>query len=244
LDYQLKQIDTQYYSTKKKLENKFKAEKFLVYFQSFTNTYAPLDTLKTLYSHALKLNDSIGLSIGTRADSVTEEILSFLAQLSKQHEIWIEYGIQSVHNNILDNINRAEKIEEIERWIIKSKEYGLNVCGHLIFGLPGESQDMMLDSIDFVNRLKVDSIKIHPMYVTKNTALATDYMNKKFYPITQKEYNQVTTTALKKLDPKIIIQRVTAGIDSDMLLSPSWCKNKHNQINTLRKELLKEGLLY
>lgn len=244
LDYQIEQINTQYYNTKRKLAKKFGAKKFLVYFQSFTNTYAPLSTLKALYEYALSLDDVIGLSIGTRADCVDDEILEYLSKLSQDKEIWIEYGIQSIYDDILENINRAETTENTEKWIIKSKEYGLNVCGHLIFGLPHESQDMMLDSIKFINDLKVDSIKIHPMYVTKNTALAGDFYKDKFIPITQELYNETVVKALKRLNENVIIQRITAGIDNDSLLAPEWCKNKHNQINSLKKALKEENLLY
>jgi len=244
LDYQIQQIDNQFYTTKNRLSKKFGATKFLVYFQSFTNTYAPISTLKALYTYALSLDDVIGLSIGTRADCVNEEILAYLAKLSKEKEIWIEYGIQSIYDETLESINRAETTKNTKKWIIKSKEYGLNVCGHLIFGLPHESQDMMLDSIKFINDLKIDSVKIHPMYVTKNTALAGDYYKKRFTPITQDLYNETVVKALKLLNKNVIVQRITAGIDNNSLLAPKWCKNKHNQINTIKEALKEEGLDY
>ena len=244
LEQQLLELKAQYNKTKRKLEKKFDAKKFLVYFQSFTNTYAPYSTLKTLYENALKLDGAIGLSIGTRTDSINEDVLSYLSQLSKDYEIWVEYGIQSVYNETLKTINRGHDVENMREWIKKTKKYNLQICGHLIFGLPNEDEKMMLESVEFVNKLEIDSVKIHPMYVTKNTALAQDYKNNKFTPITEKEYSDLVVKAIKMLNPNIMIQRITAGINDNSLLAPSWCRCKHNQLNNLKKELLKEGLIY
>ena len=244
LEQQLLQLKHQYQKTKNKLSKKFNAKKFLVYFQSFTNTYAPISTLKTLYSNALKLPDVVGLSIGTRTDSVNDEILEYLSDLSRDYEIWIEYGIQSVYDETLKKINRGHNVENMKEWIKKTKDYGLKVCGHLIFGLPGEDRDMMLKSVEFVNKMKIDSVKIHPLYVTKNTALAIEYKNNKFTPISKEEYARCVVDALKMLDKNIMVQRITAGINDDSLLAPNWCRCKHEQMDFLKKELLKEGLVY
>ncbi len=244
LEKQLLQLKSQYQKTKNKLSKKFGVNKFLVYFQSFTNTYAPFSTLTTLYSNALKLDGAIGLSIGTRTDSINEEILEYLRKLSQTHEIWVEYGIQSIYDETLNKINRGHDVKNMRKWIKRTKEYGLKVCGHLIFGLPGETQEMMLESVKFVNEMKIDSVKIHPMYVTKNTALAIDYKNDKFTPIKEKEYADTVIKAIQMLDKNIMIQRITAGINDDSLIAPLWCRCKHNQINYLKKELLKAGYVY
>ncbi len=244
LEQQLIQLKSQYNVTKNKLEKKFGAKKFLVYFQSFTNTYAPLSTLKTLYANALKLDGAIGLSIGTRTDSINEEILKYLSKLSQDHEIWVEYGIQTVYDKTLEKINRGHDVENMIYWIKKTKEYGLKICGHLIFGLPNETQEMMLESVKFVNKMNLDAIKIHPMYVTKNTALAIEYKNNKFIPITEKLYGDTVVKALEMLDKNIIVQRITAGINDNSLVAPSWCRCKHNQMDYLKKELLSKGLIY
>ena len=156
LDNQLKQLEMQFYATKKRLENKFGAKKFLVYFQSFTNTYAPFPTLRALYEKALSFDNVVGLSIGTRTDCVTDEILDYLVDLSKTKEIWIEYGIQSFYDETLIKINRGDDVSNMKYWIKRSKEKGLNVCGHLIYGLPGETQEMMLETLKQTIELKVD----------------------------------------------------------------------------------------
>ena len=244
LQNQLKQLDMQFNATKQRLENKFNAKKFIVYFQSFTNTYAPLETLKALYSKALSYENVIGLSIGTRTDCVTDEILDYLVSLAKDKEIWIEYGIQSFYNETLDEINRGDSSENMKNWIKRTKEKGLNVCGHLIYGLPGETQDMMLNTLDETIRLEVDSIKFHPLYVVKNTLLTAKYKKGKFTPISEDLYIDTVVKSIKKLPNNISIQRVTAGIDDNTLLSPSWCKNKHKQMFKIREALLKEGFVY
>ena len=244
LENQLKQLEMQFIATKKRLENKFKAKKFIVYFQSFTNTYAPLSTLKSLYEKALSFDDVIGLSIGTRTDCVTDEILDFLYEKSKQKEIWIEYGIQSFFQTTLDKINRADNIENMRYWIKRTKDKGLNVCGHLIYGLPDENQEMMLETFKQTIDLKVDSIKFHPLYVVKNTLLTNEFKKGRFTPISEELYIDTVVKSIINLPQNVSVQRVTAGIDDDTLLSPLWCKNKHQQMKKIRIALEEEGFIY
>ena len=244
LENQLKQLEMQFIATKKRLENKFKAKKFIVYFQSFTNTYAPLSTLKALYEKALSFDDVIGLSIGTRTDCVTDEILDFLYEKSKQKEIWIEYGIQSFFQTTLDKINRADDVENMRYWIRRTKEKGLNVCGHLIYGLPDENQEMMLETFKQTIDLKVDSIKFHPLYVVKNTLLTNEFKKGRFTPISEELYIDTVVQSIINLPQNVSVQRVTAGIDDDTLLSPLWCKNKHQQMKRIRVALEEKGFIY
>lgn len=244
LDNQLQQLQMQFDATKKVLQNKFSSKKFIVYFQSFTNTYAPLETLKALYSKALSFDDVIGLSIGTRTDCMTDEILDYLVELSQTKEIWVEYGIQSFYDETLDKINRGDSVQNMRKWIMKTKERGLKVCGHLIYGLPGEDQEMMLDTFKQTIELDVDSIKFHPLYVVKNTLLTSEYKKGRFTPISEDLYIDTVVKSIKAMPENISVQRVTAGIDDHTLLSPSWCKNKHQQIQKIKKALLKEGLKY
>ena len=244
LDKQLAQLQMQFEATKQRLANKFGAKKFIVYFQSFTNTYAPFPTLKALYEKALSFDNVIGLSIGTRTDCVTDEILDYLVGLSKDKEIWIEYGIQSFYDETLEKINRGDNASNMEYWIKRSKEKGLNVCGHLIYGLPGENQEMMLETFRKTVALNVDSIKFHPLYVVKNTLLTNEYRKGRFEPITEELYIDTVVKSIINLPSNISVQRITAGIDDDTLLSPQWCRNKHQQIKNIRLALEKEGFNY
>ncbi len=244
LSSQLIQLESQFNQAKKKLSKKFNAKKFLVYFQSFTNTYAPFETLKTLYDRAFELENTIGISIGTRADCVEDKLLEYLSEKSKTKEVWIEYGIQSTDNETLKRINRAEKIEDVIKQIDKSRSYGIKVCVHLIFGLPGETQEMMLNSVQAAIDLEVESIKIHPLYVVKKTALANDFKSRKFTPISEELYIDTLVKTIKMVPEDMMIQRVTAGISDDSLLSPKWCNNKHKQLYNIKKAFEKEGYSY
>ncbi len=244
LQKQILELNKQFVEIKEKLQNKHNAKKFIVYFQSFTNTYAPLDTLKALYNEALSFDDVIGLSIGTRTDSITDETLDYLEELNKTKEIWVEYGIQSIYDKTLEKINRGHNFQNVVTWIKKTKDKGLLVCGHIIFGLPDETQEMMLNSVKETINLGVDSIKFHPLYVVKNTSLTATYLKGKFTPITEEIYIDTLVKSIKLLPDNISISRVTAGISDDTLLSPLWCNNKHNQIYKIKQALLKEKLIY
>jgi len=244
LEKQLEQVRIQYSATSKRLARKYDVKKFLAYFQSFTNTYAPINTLKALYEEALKQPGCIGLSIGTRSDSVTDEVLDYLVELSQKYEIWVEYGIQSIYDETLEKINRGHDSANVKRWIERSKAKGLNVCGHVIFGLPDENDQIMLDTVRESIKWGIDSIKIHPLYVVKNTALAVDYLKGKFKPIDEQDYIRLLVESIKMLPSHISIQRVTAGIGDDSLLAPEWCRSKHEQMKHIRVALKEEGYIY
>jgi len=244
LEKQLMQLEQQFHSISKRQTREYGAEKFLVYFQSFTNTYAPFETLKALYEKALTFDNVVGLSIGTRSDSITDETLAFLTELSKEKEIWIEFGIQSVYDETLERINRGHDSANVKEWILKSKAAGLNVCGHLIFGLPGESEEMMLETAKAAYSWGIDSVKYHPLYVVKRTALANEYSRGDFTPIGENSYLDILTKALLMKPKNVHVQRVTAGIDDDSLLAPPWCKNKNEQIKNINAALKKVNLKY
>ena len=244
LENQLKQLELQFDAISKRQAKEYGAQKFLVYFQSFTNTYAPFETLKALYEKALSFENVIGLSIGTRSDSITEETLEYLSMLAQTKEIWIEFGIQSVYDETLVKINRGHDSANVKKWIIKSKNAGLNVCGHLIFGLADETQEMMLETSKQAYEWGIDSVKYHPLYVVKRTALANEYTRGEFTPISEEEYLDTLVKSIQMKPKNVNVQRVTAGIDDNSLLAPSWCKNKNIQIKNINAAFKKIGLKY
>ncbi|MDR2636071.1 MAG: TIGR01212 family radical SAM protein [Campylobacteraceae bacterium] len=245
LDKQLLQLESQYERYKKRLAKKFGAKKFIVYFQSFSNTYAPFSTLKALYERAFNLPDAIGISIGTRSDCMSDEILEFLRSKKEQgKEVWIEYGVQSAFDETLRAINRGHDFANTALWIKKTKNAGLNTCVHLIFGLPNETQQMMLQSVQSVIDLHVDAIKFHSLYITKHTKLARDFKDGFFVPMSEELYLDTLIKAIKMLPPNIILQRITAGVQDDTLLSPQWCYDSHRQKNRAKEALKKAGLEY
>lgn len=244
LDKQLKQLEMQFNAISKRQREEYGAEKFIVYFQSFTNTYAPFETLKALYEKALSFDNVVGLSIGTRSDSITEETLEYLAKLNLTKEIWIEFGIQSVYDETLKKINRGHDSANVKEWILKAKAKGLNVCGHLIFGLPDETQDMMLETAREAYGWGIDSVKYHPLYVVKKTALANDFLRGAFTPITEDIYLHVLIKSLLMKPSNVSVQRVTAGIDDSSLLAPDWCRDKKSQIKKINMALKPLKLKY
>lgn len=244
LEKQLKQLEFQFNAISKKQSFEYGAEKFLVYFQSFTNTYAPFETLKALYDKALSFDNVVGISVGTRSDSITDETLDYLASLNKTKEIWIEFGIQSVFDETLKKINRGHTSKNVKEWILKAKSKGLNVCGHLIFGLPDESKEMMLHTAAQAYSWGIDSVKYHPLYIVKKTSLANDFLKGKFTPISESDYIEVLIESMLIKPKNISVQRVTAGIDDDSLLAPQWCRCKNNQIININSALKKQGLKY
>lgn len=244
LDNQIDQLKEQVVKTRNKLIHKFDAKRFLVYFQSFTNTYAPFETLKSLYEEALAFEGVVGLSIGTRTDAITDELLDYLENLAKNNEIWLEYGVQSCYDETLKRINRGHGFDNIVRGIKRTKNRGIKICAHLIFGLPGEDEKMMLKSVEKTVDLGIDAIKIHPLYVTKRTALAHQYTKGVFTPIEEDQYLEILMKALKIIPKDIVIQRLMAGTDDGTLLAPSWCKNLKKQRKQLRQRLEKEGYTY
>jgi radical SAM protein (TIGR01212 family) len=244
LERQLEQLEQQFYTISQRQAKEYGAEKFLVYFQSFTNTYAPFETLKALYEKALSFENVVGLSIGTRSDSISDETLEYLAQLAQESEIWLEFGIQSVYDETLKKINRGHDSANVKEWIIKSKEAGVHVCGHLIFGLADETEEMMLETSREAYEWGIDSVKYHPLYVVKRTALANEFARGAFTPITEEKYLDVLVKSIEMKPQHVTVQRVTAGIDDDSLLAPAWCRNKNTQIKNINKALKKVGLKY
>jgi uncharacterized protein len=244
LDKQLLQLEKQFEVIASKSKREYGAKKFLVYFQSFTNTYAPFETLKALYDKALSFEDVVGLSIGTRSDSVTDETLEYLAELNKTKEIWIEFGIQSIYDETLERINRGHDSDNVKQLILKSKALGLNVCGHLIFGLPGEDKKMMLETAKKAYELGIDSVKYHPLYVVKRTALANEYARGEFEPISEELYLEVLLEAIQMKPEKVSVQRITAGVDDESLIAPDWCRDRNAQVRHINKTLKTVGLKY
>lgn len=244
LEKQLLQLEKQFEIIASKSRREYGAKKFLVYFQSFTNTYAPFETLKALYDKALSFDDVVGLSIGTRSDSVTDETLEYLAELNKTKEIWIEFGIQSIYDETLERINRGHDSDNVRVLIEKSKALGLNVCGHLIFGLPGEDKKMMLETAKKAYEWGIDSVKYHPLYVVKRTALANEYARGEFEPISEELYLEVLLESIKMKPEEVSVQRITAGVDDDSLIAPQWCRDRNAQVRNINRELKRIGLKY
>ena len=167
---------------------RFKAEKFLSYFQAFTNTYATVEQLKKIYDSALSYKDIVGMSIGTRPDCVDPEKIDLISSYTDNHYVWIEYGLQSIHNKTLKAINRGHSYEDFVKAVKLTQNRGINICAHVIIGLPGETKEDMLETAKAIAELGIDGVKIHAYCALKGTKLAQMYDAGEFNPLSQNEY--------------------------------------------------------
>lgn len=217
-----------------------RANKYLVYFQPYSNTYAPLSKLKKLYGAALSQPGVTGLVIGTRPDCVDNEILKYLKQLSENHYIVIEYGVESIYDETLERINRKYTFGQSKETILKSAKYGLKIGAHFIFGLPGESRQMMMESVNTINRLPLKSIKFHQLQIVKSTMMEKDYAA---YPghydlFSFEEYVDFIIRFTERLNPAFIIERFAGEVPPRFLAVPGWGNIRNDQINVaIEKEM-------
>lgn len=242
-------LKSQYKTIKEMMNKKWQSGQYIAYFQAFSNTYGPLDKLSQVYETALSLDsDIIGLNIGTRADCFSPKIFDLLQALNEKTYLTIEIGLQSMHNQSLELINRGHKRDIVTKTIKELRKRKIDVVIHIINGLPNESKEMMYETIDYVNQLDVQGIKIHMLYILKNTPLESMYIKQPFPILSLEEYVEITTTQIRKLNPNMIIHRVTGDPPRDLLISPTWTLKKfivQNEIDKLmRKNNLYQGDLY
>lgn len=234
-----KSLELQYNDQVKMMSNKWPNAKYIAYFGSFTNTYDTVDNLKKRFETVLKFNNVIGLSIGTRSDCIDDDILKYLIQLNERTFLTVELGLQSMHNNTLKFINRGHDLMNFDECVKKLKKNNINVVVHIIDGLPGEDENMMLDNIRYLNGLDIDGIKIHNLFVVKNTPLAYMYEKSKFDLLTMDQYIDIIYKQIRLLKPSIIIHRLTGDPKKEDLIAPLWANNKIGVLNGVVKLLKK-----
>ncbi len=219
------------------IRNKYKAKKFLIYFQPYTNTYAPVNVLESLYNEALSEPSVVGLAIGTRPDCIDSEKILLLKELAKSHFILIEYGMQSMYDKTLEFINRGHTYDTFLRAIEMTKDKGIYTGAHVILGFPTESKEEMLLIADEVSRIGIDFLKIHHLQVIKDTLLEIIYREEPFHLFEYHEYVDFVTDFIGRLSPKIVIQRLFATAPDNMLIAPQWGKNRNEILKDIEKRL-------
>jgi radical SAM protein (TIGR01212 family) len=224
---------------KKALGRRYKAEKFIAYFQSFSNTYAPVHTLKRLYDEALTVEDVVGLAVGTRPDCVNEAVLDLLEAYARQYLIWIEYGLQSAKDETLALINRGHDAQCFADAVKATSNRGIKICAHVILGLPGETRDDMLRTARTIADLGVDGLKLHLLYVVKGTRLEALYRQGKFRCLEQQEYVDLVCDFLEHIPRDTIIQRLTGDPHPDELAAPQWSLKKSETLALISATLEK-----
>ncbi len=221
------------------LKKRYGAEKFIAYFQAFTNTYADVDTLKARYDEALSNQDVIGLSIGTRPDCISEEILDLIHGYTRKYHVWIEYGLQSIHNRTLRLINRGHDYNSFEDAVLRTKQRsGIKVCAHVILGLPGENRHDMMETAKTVSAMGIDGIKLHHLYIAKNTEMAGEYFKGKIKTLKMEEYVSLVCDFLERISPEIVIQRLVGDTHGNFLISPVWNVTKSEVFTAITNELI------
>ena len=215
------------------------AAKFIAYFQTFTNTYGPVGKLKALYEEALTQEDVIGLSIGTRPDCIDDEILRLLEDYAKRSHIWIEYGLQSIHDRTLQRMNRGHDAATFFDAVKKTVGRGLFICTHIIVGLPGEKREQILETARTIATLPIDGIKIHSLLALRGTEVGRLYQEGKIALLSQEDYVATVCDILEILPPSMVVQRLMAEGYRDICLGPDWASNKLKVLNTIDRELEK-----
>lgn len=223
------------------LENASEDELFVAYFQNFTNTYAPIETLRERYDAALVDERIRVLAIGTRPDCIDEEICALIAEYKKRLDVWVELGLQTANDETADVINRGYHRDVFERAMELLGKHGIPVVVHLIVGLPHEREEDVRETVEYINRFDLFGIKIHSIYVMKGTRLAQMYENGEYTPPTLDEYIRSAVYILTHISPDIIVHRITGDCPRDMLIAPEWNADKHKIIEKITKTLQENG---
>lgn len=235
-------ISDQIRAAKQYLSRRYKARAFIAYFQSFSNTYAPLPVLRSLYEEALSDPDMVGLSIGTRPDCAADAVLDLLAGYCGERWIWLEYGLQSAHDETLLRIGRGHSVAQFADAVRRTRSRGLSVCAHVILGLPGEGREEMLATARYIADSGIQAVKIHLLYVIRGTVLDAWHSIGRYRCLTRDEYVSLVAEFLTLLPKEMIVQRLTGDPHCDELVAPAWALEKRENIEAIQSFMAARGL--
>ena len=231
----------QFNKVKKIMEKKWPDGKYIGYFQADTNTYAPLSILKKNYEMILNQPNVIGLNVATRCDCLSNEVLDYLEELNKKTNLVIELGLQTIHNKTATLINRGHTLNQFLKAVNELRKRNINVVVHIINGLPYETKEMMLETIKYLSKLDIQGIKIHMLFILKNTELASFYKKEKFHILTKEEYVNIVCDQLELLRDDIVINRITGDPDKTLVIEPKWLLKKFCVLNEIDKEMARRN---
>lgn len=248
-------ISAQLAEAKTRIQKKTNCCQFIAYFQAYTNTYAPLSHLRRIYTEALMEPDVVALSIGTRSDCLSEEVLKLLEELAhtkfpciyqtengyvtqtRNKPIWIELGLQTIHNKTHERLNTHTTVEQFDQAVSLLKARGIEVITHVILGLPGETKKMMLETISHIARLPIAGVKLQLLHLLKGTSLASEYERHPFPLFELEEYCDFVIDCLELLPPEMVIHRLTGDGPKKLLIAPLWSTDKKRVLNTISKRM-------
>lgn len=235
-------INEQIKSQKILLSKKWNSNKYIAYFQNFTNTYGDINYLKNLYNEIIKNEEIIGLSIATRADCLDDEVMKMLVELNKKTFLWVELGMQSINEKSIDFINRGYSHEIFNENIKKLKNNNIRFLTHIIFGLPDENYEDMIKTVNYVRDIHPFGVKFHSLYIQNDSPLAKYYLENPFNLISKEDYINIVCDAIEILPKDIVIHRLTGDPDREKLIAPLWTKDKLSVISSIDKELKRRNL--
>ena len=232
-----KPIEEQINEAKEKVSAKYKGDKYIAYFQAYTNTYAPVETLRQIFMPFISRDDIAVLSIATRPDCLSDEVLALLDELNQIKPVWVELGLQTIHEKTADYIRRGYRLAIYDKAIKDLNAIGIHTITHIILGLPGETKEDMLASVRHVVLQKSKGIKLQLLYVLKNTDLAKDYQNGLFNTMEFEEYVDLVAECVKLLPTDMVVHRLTGDGPKSLLVAPIWSADKKRVLNALHKKM-------
>jgi len=232
-------IAKQFTKIKTRMHQKWRAGKYLAYFQAFTNTHAPVAVLRATFEQALAEDDVVGLAIGTRCDVLPDDVIEYLAELNQRTYLWVELGLQTIHEKTAKLINRAHSLAAYEEAVAKLRQHDIRICSHIINGLPGENRDMMMETAKQVAALDVQGIKIHLLHLLKGTPMVKQYERGQLQLMEQEAYVQLVCDQLEILPPEMVIHRITGDGPVDLLIGPMWSTKKWEVLNAIDTEMVR-----
>jgi len=224
-----------------RLQERYQASRFIAYFQSFSNTYAPVARLQALYDEVLAFPEVVGLSLGTRPDCLGDEVLELLAGYARERLLWMELGLQSAHDRTLAALNRGHDVACFSRAVERAAARGLEVVAHVILGLPGEGPEEIAATADYLARLPLQGVKIHLLYVVRGSALARLYQQGAYACLSEDGYVSLVVDFVELLPRRLVIHRLTGDPHPQELLGPSWCLDKARILGRIREEFCRRG---
>ncbi|MGL5616087.1 MAG: TIGR01212 family radical SAM protein [Sarcina sp.] len=233
----LEPISEQFDNIKIMMNKKWKAGKYVAYFQAYTNTYAPVEELREKYEEAISKEGVVALAIGTRPDCINEEVLELLAEINKKVYVWVELGLQTIHNDTARAFNRGYDLEVFDKAMEGLKAKGIDTVVHCIFGLPGESKEQMLETVDYVARSGAQGVKFHLLHLMTGTRMVKDYEEGRLKFLTQEEYIDLICEGIERVPEDMVVHRLTGDAPRSLLIGPMWSLKKWEVLNAIDKAL-------
>ena len=229
-------VGEQLAEAKRRVRSKTRDNLYIAYFQPFTNTYAPVEKLRALYEAAIEPDDIVGLSIGTRPDCLPPEVIGLLREINRKKPVTVELGLQTIHESTAAYIRRGYPLSVYDEAVKALHQAGIEVVTHVILGLPGETEEMMLETVKYVGRV-TDGVKLQLLHVIEGTDLAADYLNGLFRTLTLEEYARILCRCIRILPDNVVIYRLTGDGDKKSLIAPQWSADKKRVLNYINKSL-------